>query len=143
MCATALVLAGLAAAESTQASDPAPLFPREYVSTAVLKNGVRAPLLEGTKIHVDFWRRKGSASVRWWADCNYFGARVDITDERLVTGQVVGTEMYCGERRRRRQDRWMLRFFSSDPKWRIPRAGRLRLSAGDRVIKLRQERARD
>ena len=125
-----------AAADSVQASDPDALFPRDYVSTAVLKDGAALPLFERTKIHVDFWRRKGSASVRWRADCNYFGAPVDITDTRLITGQIVGTEVGCTGAPRR-QDRWMLRFFRSDPKWRIPRAVRLRLSVGDRVIKLR------
>ena len=134
----ALALAGLAATESIQAaSDSAPLFPREYVSTAVLQNEERPPLFERTKIRVDFERRNGYDVVRWSADCNGFGARVDITDKRLVIGQIEGTEMYCTQVRRRRQDRWMLRFFSSDPKWRIRREGRLRLRAGDRVIKLR------
>jgi hypothetical protein len=131
----AVALASLAAAEA--ASDQAPLFPRSYVSTAVRENGVRLPLFERTKIHVDFERRKGSAGVSWRADCNFFGARVDITDTRLVTGQIVGTDQAC-RGVPRRQDRWTVRFFASDPKWRIRDEGRLRLRAGDRVIKLRR-----
>jgi hypothetical protein len=49
----------------------------------------------------------------------------------------VGSAEFCGGDRQRR-DRWMLRFFRSDPNWRIPRDDRLKLTAGDRVIRLRK-----
>ena len=127
----------LAAGSAQAASDSGELFERGYVSTKVLKGGKPHPLFEGTKIRVDFDRRAGPDAVRWRADCNDFGARVRVTDERLVTGQIVGTDVGCA-RRQLRRDRWLTRFFAADPKWRIPRTGALKLIAGDRVIRLRR-----
>ena len=134
----AVLSAVLLAAGSAEAdSGPGELFGRGYVSTKVLKGGEPHPLFEGTKIQVDFDRRAGPDVVRWHADCNYFGADVRVTEERLVTGQIEGTGMGCAGRQLRR-DRWLTRFFAADPKWRIPRTGALKLIAGDRVIRLRR-----
>lgn len=132
------MLAVLFAAGPAQAAgDRADLFGRGYVSTAVLRDGERHPLFEGTKIRVDLNHRADHDGVSWEADCNYFGAPVEITEERLVIGQVVQTDMGCPGPYGRR-DRWMLRFFRSDPNWRIRRDDRLKLTAGDRVIRLRR-----
>ena len=136
----ALVLVVLSTAGSAQAaSDPADLFGRGYVSKAVLKDGVRHPLFEGTKIRVDFDHGAEHDGVSWRGDCNIFGARVDITDERLLVGQIAGTEMGCA-RAQMRRDRWMLRFFGSDPRWRVRRDDTLKLAAGDRAIRLTSRR---
>jgi heat shock protein HslJ len=132
------VLAAFSAAGSVHAaSDRAELFGRGYVSTAVLKDGERQPLFEETKVRVDLNHRDNYDNVTWRADCNYFGAPVEVTDERLVIGEIAGTDMGCSGDLLRR-DRWMLRFFRSDPKWRIRRDDRLKLTAGDRVIRLRK-----
>ena len=136
------LLAALFAASSVQAaSDRSDLFGRGYVSRAVLKNGERHPLFERTKIRVDFDHGTEQDGVSWKADCNTFVAPVEITQERLVIGQVVQTDMGCPGPYGRR-DRWMSRFFHSDPRWRIRRDDRLKLTAGDRVIKLRRRAPR-
>jgi hypothetical protein len=133
----AVVSGVLLAAGSAQAeSDSGELFGPGYVSTKVLRGGEPHPLFARTKVRVDFERRSGPDAIRWRADCNHFGADLRVTGERLVTGQIEGTAVGCAKRQLRR-DRWLTRFFSADPKWRIPRAGALRLIAGDRVIRLR------
>jgi hypothetical protein len=134
--AAALVL--VFAASSAQANgDRGDLFGRGYVSTAVRKDGDRLPLFGQTKIDVDFNHRAGYDVVTWQADCNDFGAHVEITDARLRISQVVGTTEGCPKPRARR-DRWMVRFFRSHPQWRIRRDDRVKLTAGDRVIRLRK-----
>jgi heat shock protein HslJ len=121
------------------AGERSDLFGRDWVSTGVRKDGDRVPLFDGTKIRVDFNHREDYDVLTWRADCNYFGTRPEITDERLVIGQIEGTDMGCFGPPRR-QDRWMLRFFRSDPKWRIRRDDRLKLTAGERVIRLHRQR---
>ena len=133
----ALAPAVLLAAGSAQAGDRAELFRHRYVSTAVLKNGERKPLFKGIKIHVDFRHEAEGDVVSWRADCNYSGADVDVTEERLVTGQIEGTAIGCAPPQSR-QDRWTVRFFGADPRWRIRPGDRLKLTAGDRVIRLRK-----
>jgi hypothetical protein len=130
-----LVLAVLLAAGPAQAGDRADLFGRGWISTAVLEDGERLPLFEGAKIRVDFDHGADHDAISWKADCNYFGAKVDVTEERLLIGQGLQTTQGCPKPRHRR-DRWMNRFFSSDPKWRIRQDARLKLTAGDRVIRL-------
>ena len=132
----ALAPAVFLAAGSAQAGDRAELFRHRYVSTAVLKNGERKPLFEGTKIRVDFDRGAEHDDLGWQADCNWFGAPVDVTDDHLILiGPGYQTDMGCAGTQRR-QDRWMWRFFNSDPRWRIRSGERLKLTAGDRVIRL-------
>ena len=135
----ALVPALLLAAVPAQAGDRAELFRHRYVSTAVLKDGERHPLFEETKIRVDFRHEAEGDVVSWRADCNYFGADVDVTEKRLVIGEIVQTRMGCFKARLRR-DRWMGRFFGSDPRWRTRPGERLKLTAGDRVIRLTSQR---
>jgi heat shock protein HslJ len=134
-----VALAVLSAASPAQAAgDRADLFGRGWVSTAVLEDGERLPLFEGAKIRVDF---DGGAddNISWRAGCNYLGAHVEITAERLVIGLIEGTDVYCTKPQRRRE-RWTNRFIRSDPKWRIRRDDRLKLTAGDRVIRLISQR---
>ena len=127
----------LLAAVPAQAGDRAELFGRGYVSTTVLSDGERHPLFERAKVRVDFDHGAEYDEVSWRAECNIFVARVDIADARLQIGQIAGTEVGCAKPQMR-QDRWMLRFFGSDPKWRIRHADTLKLVAGDRVIRLRR-----
>lgn len=135
----ALVALLSVAGSAHAASDGSGLFGRGYVSTAVLKDGAPHPLFEETKIRVDFDHGAENDGVSWRADCNIFVARVDVTEERLLVGQIAGTDMGCATAQMRR-DRWMARFFRSDPKWRIRRDETLKLTAGDRVIRLTSRR---
>ena len=105
----------------------------------MLEDGERHPLFEGTKVRVDFRHEARGDIVAWRAECNYFGADVDVTERRLVIGETVQTDMGCFKPQMR-QDRWMARFFGADPKWRIRHEEKLRLTAGDRVIRLTSRR---
>lgn len=134
----ALVPAVLLAAGSAQAGDRAELFRHRWVSTAVLKGGTPHPRFNETKVRVDFVHRSDYDSVIWKARCNSYGASVHVTKERLFTGQVSGEDAPCVVRRSTRQERWLNRFFRADPKWRIRRDETLKLTAGDRVIRLRR-----
>jgi heat shock protein HslJ len=136
--ATFLILAlGSTSSAGTQARGTEQLFGRPYVSVSVMKDGTVHHLFDRAVIRVAFEHRDGSDVVRWRAECNHFGAPVEITDQRLETGQISNTTMRC-TKRLGRQDRWIGRFFWSNPEWRAG-DGRLRLeAAGDRVIKLRR-----
>jgi heat shock protein HslJ len=129
------VLASLASGQAMNNSTP--LFEGAYLSTAVTKGGEPHPLFEGTDIRVEFEDGEHHETVQWRADCNDFGARVDITDERLITGQISGTEIGCPAALVQ-QDEWMGRFFGSDPKWLARQDRTLRLTSGARVVKLRR-----
>jgi META domain len=116
------------------ASDRGAVFPRPWDSTAVERAGITHPLFDRTTVTVDF-KRQGQ-TVGWKADCNSFGTRADIRKHRLVIhGRIVGTLIGCPELPER-QDGWLVRFFASNPKWRILDSGVLKLTAGQRVIKL-------
>lgn len=139
----ALVVVGLAIgvlvslASGQTPNDPTQLFGGAYVSTAVTKGGKPHPLFEGTEIRVQFEPGDEYDSVHWKAECNDFGAHVDITDERLETGQISGTEIGCPTGLAR-QDNWMGRLFGSDPKWRARQGRSLKLTVGWRAVKLRR-----
>lgn len=134
----AALVAAAVGSESSAASesDASELFERDYLSTNVLKDGAPHELFEGVQIRVEFKHGNSHDTVGWRARCNQFGAPVDIAGRRLVTGQSVGTEIGCSKRLSR-QDGWMVRFFSADPRWRIDREGRLKLELRGRMIKLR------
>jgi hypothetical protein len=113
------------------------LFGKPFVSSeAVVKNGHRAPLVEGTRIRVRFAREDQRHLIRWRAGCNFFGARVEITPTRLEVGQVTGTAIGC-ERPLALQERWVSRFIGSDPDW-VRHGRKLRLTRHDDVIRLRR-----
>jgi hypothetical protein len=118
------------------------LFGRPFVaSDAVVKNGERAPLVEGTRLRLRFVRGEERDLAQWRAGCNNFGARVEITATRLEIGQVTGTEVGC-DPPLARQDRWVSRFFASDPEW-VRHGNKLRLTRRDDVIRLRRPDADD
>jgi hypothetical protein len=143
MRATVLATSLVALTVSTTAiasSDEAELFNGAYVSTAVAKDDEPHALFKGTEIRVRFEHRTGYDVVQWWAQCNRFGARVEIADRRLITERADGTLVAC-RNRQHRQDRWLTRFFASDPRWWV-RQDLLKLTAGERVIKLDRRAAR-
>ena len=137
----ATLLIALFGGTAQAAIEPGELFGRAYFSTAVTKAGAPHPLFEGTEVRVDFEHRKTYDVVRWDARCNIFGARVKVTDERLkLPGLISGTSQFCSKQPRR-QDRWLVRFFASDPKWGLDKRGLLRLESGSRVMELRRRPA--
>jgi heat shock protein HslJ len=133
----------LAPVSSGQISnDAAQLFGGAYLSTAVTKGGKPHPLFEGAEIRVEFEPGDEYDSVLWRAGCNGFGADVEITDQRLVTRRILGTAMLCLPPQLVRQDKWMGRFFASDPKWRARQGRSLKLTVGWREVKLRRPAGR-
>jgi heat shock protein HslJ len=106
-----------------------------YLSTSVKKNGAPHELIEGTRIRVKFAREDHDV-IRWRSGCNHYGAQVDITPKRLQVGTITSTAIGCAKRFHR-QDEWVASVFEADPKW-ARHGRRLRLKAGDDVIKLRR-----
>jgi META domain-containing protein len=137
----ALVAFLCAAGTAQAAADPDDLFRRDWVSTAVLKDGKPHPRFDETKVRVDFVHYSDYDFVSWRADCNSLGASVYASKERLFTGQVSGNDIKCVVRHWTRKERWLNRFFGADPRWRIRTDGTLKLRAGDRVITLRRRAA--
>jgi hypothetical protein len=111
------------------------LFRHQYASTAVNHHGSPDPLFSGTVVHVGFRHRGGSDVVGWNADCNSFGARVKVTDARLITRAIEASMVGCS-RAAERRDRWLESFFAADPAWKTGRGGKLKLAAGHRSIEL-------
>lgn len=136
-CLVAIALA-VTAAPADATNDPAELLGRAYESKAVTRGSEPDALFEGTEIGVSFEGRDDGAVIAFHADCNFLGGPVEFADGRLIIGQLTTTEVAC-RRRLMRQDRWMVRFFASDPNWRAPQRGALKLTVGEREIKLRSE----
>lgn len=140
MAAVLVAILGLVAATSGSVEAQrvgSALFGKAFISSeAVVKNGVRAPLVEGTRVRLKFVRDEERDLARWRSGCNNFGATVEITPTRLEVGQVTGTEVGCAKPLAR-QERWVSKFIGSDPRW--TRQGRkLRLTRGDDAIRLRR-----
>jgi heat shock protein HslJ len=133
--ALAFVGVGAMALVHAQGSGGA-LFGRAYLSKKVIKNGAPHTLVEGTKIRVKFEHRDNYDNVGWHSGCNYYGAHVDVRPKRLKLGGIGSTAIGCSKPLLR-QDEWVGRFFGSDPRW-VRHGRRLRLRAGDDVIKLRR-----
>jgi heat shock protein HslJ len=131
----AVVLALVCAGVASAASDRGALFGRSWDSTAVKRDGAPHPLFDRTEVTVNF-KRQGE-TVGWKAECNSYGAKAEIRKHRLVINkdQIAGTLIGCPDRRAR-QDRWLVRFFASSPRWHILDSGVLKLTAGHRIIKL-------
>lgn len=133
--ALAIALMVLVGAPGAQGSGLEPLGHR-YESVSVVRDGDPHKLVTGTPLWLRFEQRKRYDVVGWKAGCNIFGSRVEIRPWRLRTGKVEGTKVGC-KGRLRRQEEWLVRFFEQDPSWAL-RGHRLRLRAGDDVIRLRR-----
>ena len=111
------------------------LFGKRHLSIRVVKDGAPHQLVEGTRVRLSFHHEATRDVVRWSAGCNLFGARVNVAPKRLRIGQVTSTDVGCRPALAR-QDRWIARFFGSDPWW-AKRGARLRLKSGDDRIVFR------
>lgn len=116
----ALPLAALAIAACGQAPDGARAagqvadepWGRAFLSTGVTEGGNPRPLVEGTRIRLDFGDDRSGFGAS--AGCNSMGGTAAITDGRLVVGDLATTEMGCDEARHA-QDEWLGRFLTGRP----------------------------
>jgi heat shock protein HslJ len=139
MISIAIALAGLVGAAGPTdavAAGDALFGAPAWKSVKVVKEGERHPLFEGTTVRLKFRHEGDHDTARWNAECNLFGAPVEVRRRRLEIGQIIGTIVGCADRLHR-QDRWLDHFFRSDPRW-VRHARKLRLAAGDNRIVLRR-----
>lgn len=135
--AQATVGAGQPVAEEPQTASRQ-LWGREFVAAFVKGiDGKQPPFAQPGDIQVSF--SKGHAQgIGWKANCNSFGANVQIRADRLKVTGVVGTRIGCPPVTAR-EDRWLGHFFEADPKWRW-RGTHLTLTSGDKVMQLEESR---
>jgi META domain len=114
---------------------------KSFVATSVKGVDGATPISKPKDVHLAFgWTAESDGPwlpvLVWEANCNEYFYRFEATAERLTTSEGGSTLVGCfgplG-----REDRWLDRFFSADPLWRL-KEGRLTLAAGKRVVKLRQ-----
>ena len=104
---------------------------RTFLSMSVAESGEPRPLVEGTRIRMDFG--EGGLSVQ--AGCNYLDlGKVRQVDERLVVGRHFFTEMGCSKERME-QDNWVLEFMTSEPTVRLD-GDTLWMTSGEATIEL-------
>ncbi|HEX5994512.1 MAG TPA: META domain-containing protein [Jiangellales bacterium] len=126
-----LVVAGACGDGQASTGGAGELTGRTFLSESVLAGGQDRPLVEGTRISLDF-TTDGQVSAN--AGCNQLFGSVTITDERLEVGPMGGTEMGC-DPQRHAQDEWLVDFLQSSPSWLLD-GDRLTLTAGDTEIVL-------
>jgi heat shock protein HslJ len=136
--ATLLLVAscgGVGEVEGPRSRSAADLWGRTFLSVAVTQGGEPRPLVPDTRIKLTFENREAGGVVRWVAGCNILGSEVEITAERLRTGEVAGTNQGCSHELHE-QDDWLADFFRSDPYWDLSNPS-LTLAAGETTIELR------
>lgn len=107
---------------------------RTYQSTSAARDG--QPYDFGAAVTVEFEERQAGDVVRWHIECNFYGAEVVISADRLVTGEIGGTDMGCPPDQLE-QDQKLATFFDSDPQWTLE-GPQLTLRNADTVIVLRE-----
>jgi heat shock protein HslJ len=108
--------------EDGEQLESADLRGRTFVS---MKNWSGEGSAFSTPVTVSF--AAGGGNIGWQADCNSFGADVEITDDRLLVGEIAGTLIGCPEPQQE-QDEDLTDFFESDPSWQLD-GNRLTLSS--------------
>ena len=104
---------------------------RTFLSMSVVESGEPRPLVEGTRIRLDFG--EGGLSVQ--TGCNYLDlGNVRQVDDRLVVGRQLFTEMACSQERMD-QDDWVLEFMTSEPTVRLD-GDTLWMTSGETTIEL-------
>lgn len=120
--------------EAAPGADPDDLWGRTFVSTRVIEEGEPRTLIEGTRIGLTFFVERERRGLRWDAHCNIFGASVVITADRLILGEIGGTQK-GGSPECQEQDEWLADFLDSEPTWEL-RGDMLTLSSGQTIIEL-------
>ena len=132
----ALALIALSMMSASSAGSPGSgLSGKRWVSVKVVRNGSPHELVSGTRVKLKLVHEAKRDVARWSAGCNLFGGELSVTPRRLLIGQVTQTEMGCSPPLHR-QDRWLARFFASDPRW-ARQGQRLRLRSGDDLVVFR------
>ena len=139
MIVTAMLLLLAACGDQTATTvDSDGLEGRTFLSEAVTESGEARPLVEGTRIVLEFGD-DGRLSAN--AGCNHLFTDVSIGADVLETGMVGGTEMGC-DQVRHEQDSWLSAFLESSPAWTLD-GDRLTLTSGDTEIALLDRRVDD
>lgn len=109
---------------------PVGLTGRQFLSTAVTKDGAVFQLADGTRVRLTFDDGRLSAS----AGCNIIGGTLTIDGDRLVFSGASMTEMACPEPRMG-QDQWLIDFLGSSPTFVLD-GSNLTLTSGTTVVTL-------
>jgi heat shock protein HslJ len=120
----------LAIACSAAGAAPLNLEGRTFLSVDVTVDGVRKPLVPGTRISVSF--RDGNLSAN--AGCNHIGGAYRLDNGRLIVDSMAMTEMGC-DPARHAQDEDVSRWLSARPQVRLNGA-ELVLDGGSVVMRL-------
>ena len=102
------------AADSTSTSTGGEPWGRMFLSTSVTENGQPKPLVEGTRITLNFFADGHRLGAQ--AGCNQMGGPASFQGGRLVVNDMATTEMGC-DPPRHAQDEWLARFLTSKPSW--------------------------
>ncbi|HEU5449007.1 MAG TPA: META domain-containing protein [Acidimicrobiia bacterium] len=102
------------AADSTSTSTGGEPWGRMFLSTSVTENGQPKPLVEGTRITLNFFDDGHRLGAQ--AGCNQMGGPASFQGGRLVVNNMATTEMGC-DPPRHAQDEWLARFLTSKPSW--------------------------
>jgi heat shock protein HslJ len=125
-----LLLLALTSCTTAPGAPGAGLDGTEWLSTAVTEDGADRPLVDGTRIRLDFADGQLGAS----AGCNTFGGPYRIEDGLLIVEGGAMTEMGCDDERHA-QDDWLFGFLGAGPS--VAQEGdTLTLSADGTVITL-------
>jgi heat shock protein HslJ len=100
---------------STSTGRNAEPWGRAFLSTSVTENGRPRPLVDGTRIRLTF---SDDHQLGAQAGCNSMGGPAELTDNRLVVGDLATTEMGC-DPARHAQDEWLARFLTGRPTWQL------------------------
>jgi heat shock protein HslJ len=87
---------------------------RTFLSTSVTENGQPKPLVDGTRITLNFVADGHRLGAQ--AGCNQMGGPASFEGGHLVVGDMATTDMGC-DPPRHAQDEWLARFLTSRPQW--------------------------
>jgi heat shock protein HslJ len=112
------------------------LVGQTFASSSAMEGDALRPLVDGKPIRLTFEGWQERQLIGWGASCNRFGARLEITAERLQIGPISGTAMGCPADSEA-QDEWLSGFFGANPEWELEDA-RLRLRSGESIIEFEE-----
>jgi heat shock protein HslJ len=107
---------------------------RTFLSESVTESGVNRPLVAGTRIRLAF----GDSGITVTAGCNTLGADVEITEDRLLVGELSSTEI-GSDQPRDDQDSWLAGILAADPGYTLD-GDHLTLTSGPTTIALLDRR---